>query len=268
MLAGCAAQSGSGGNAALADHSDLKTDAGTTSSKADGRFVALVIGNQHYRRVPVLRNTQADARLIASVLQRAGFGLVYDKVFVDLNRTELELAFRALAREARSCDGAVVYYAGHGVQVGGRNYLVPVDIQSARFGSLDADMFRIDVGLQMLSAADPRFGLALFDACRENPFVAENIGGIERGLAQLRPPQRIAVGFSSQPGAAALDGAGVNGPYAQALSQNFSTSPTIESLLARASLAVWRSTGGQERPWSAIATDLRGVTLRRAEVSI
>jgi uncharacterized caspase-like protein len=229
--------------------------------------VALVIANQHYRHVPALRNTQADARLMASVLQRAGFDLVYDKVFVDLNRPELELAFRALARQAAGCDGAAVYYAGHGVQVGGRNYLVPVDIQAVRFGSLDADMFRIDLGLQMLSAAEPRFGLALFDACRENPFVAENIGGIERGLAQVRPPPRIAVGFSSQPGAAALDGTGVNGPYAQAIAQNFTASPTIESLLTRSALEVWRSTGGQERPWSAIAPDLRGVTLRKPEVA-
>jgi uncharacterized caspase-like protein len=146
-----------------------------------GRRVALVIGNGAYQDAPALANPPNDARAVAVSLRRLGFDVMEG---IDLNRSGMEDALLAFAREAEAADDALVFYAGHGIQVDGRNYLLPIDV---RLNDV-RDLRRYLTADQVISdaAGAQRFALVILDACRDNPFV--------RSLAQRRGRQAVAVG--------------------------------------------------------------------------
>jgi protein-disulfide isomerase len=191
--------------------------------------VALVIGNGAYENVAHLTNPANDAKLVADSLKRDGFGVTLAD---DLDRDSLAKALRNFRRAADSADWAVVYYAGHGMEVGGTNYLIPVDAK------LETDR---DVGLeavpldQVTSAIEGAraFRLVILDACRDNPFVAtikrSGTGGrdVARGLGRVEPAEATLVAFSARDGSIASDGDGADSPYALALAKHL-TEPGIE----------------------------------------
>jgi uncharacterized caspase-like protein len=186
---------------------------------ADKR-VALVIGNSSYRNVAKLSNPVNDSTAVAAMLKSAGF----DKVESKLNLTvgELRKALRDFGNTSRDADVAVVYYAGHGLELDGTNYLIPVD------ATLETDTDVLDETLSLdrvLVAVEPakQLRLIILDACRDNPF-AKNMKrtmasrAIGRGLAKVEPSSpNTVIAFAAKAGSTASDGTGKNSPFAMAL---------------------------------------------------
>jgi len=195
-----------------------------TPSLAPDRRVALVIGNSAYRNVPTLANPQRDALAVAESLRTTGFQTV--TMQADLGREALINALRDFAQVANNADWAVVYYAGHGIEVGGVNYLVPID---AKLGS-DRDVGFEAVALDQVINAAERAGklrLIVLDACRDNPFANQmkrslNVAtrSVSRGLAQVEPDAGTLVVYAAKHGETALDGDGGNSPFASAFIRN------------------------------------------------
>jgi tetratricopeptide (TPR) repeat protein len=194
-----------------------------------GRRIALVIGNSAYQGVPALANPRRDAAAVASALRSVGFQAV--RLEGDLAREKLVDTLRGFAREAASADWAVVYFAGHGLEVGGTNYLVPVD---ARLES-DRDVQYEAVALEQVVGAVEgarKLRLVILDACRDNPFVSRMkrtvaSRSIGRGLARVEPEGGTLVAYAAKGGEIALDGAGSNSPFVGALLKHLPT-PGLE----------------------------------------
>src|SRR6266508_1048064 len=192
--------------------------------------VALVLGNSNYQNVAPLANPVNDSAKIASTLKDAGFDVVDSRR--DLPAAETRRALRDFADRARDADIAVVYYAGHGIEVDGGNYLIPVDARLER----DTDIY--DEGLSLdriLIAIEPakKLRLVILDACRDNPFartmkrtVASR--AIGQGLAKVEPTSpNVLIAYSAKAGSTAADGDGKNSPFTAALSHHL-TKPGLD----------------------------------------
>jgi len=188
-------------------------------AQADKR-VALVIGISNYQQVPRLANPLRDAEAIGGLFKKAGFDVVDERR--DLGIGEMRRAVREFSEKAKDADIAVVYYAGHGIEVDGTNYLVPADAKLSSDFDVEDETVSLD---RLLRALDPvrRLRLVILDACRENPFsntMKKNVASrsIGRGLARIEPPtSNTLVAFATKAGAVADDGAGQNSQYASAL---------------------------------------------------
>src|SRR6202022_3944136 len=198
-----------------------------------GRRVALVIGNGAYAHVRALPNPPNDARSIAKSLRDIGFAVSEG---VDLDRAAMQKMTRDFLREAVRAQIALVYYAGHGVQIDGRNYLVPVDAQLQPGGKITDGMIDMDTILAGLDD-QVRTNILMFDACRNNPLeqpVASTAPnpGLEAGSG-LAAPGALGAGstlgagtliaFATAPGKVALDGQGDNSPFSAAVSRHVGT---------------------------------------------
>src|SRR3954463_9639261 len=182
--------------------------------------VALVLGNSAYQNVAPLANPANDAAKIAATLKDAGFDVVDSRH--DLPAAETRRALRDFADRARDADIAAVYYAGHGIEVDGANYLIPVDAKLER----DTDVYDEALSLErVLVAIEPakKLRLVILDACRDNPFarsmkrtIASRAVG--RGLAKVEPTSpNTLIAFASKAGSTASDGDSKNSPFAAAL---------------------------------------------------
>ncbi len=195
------------------------------------RRIALIIGNSAYRNVPPLPNPVRDATSVAEVLRRTGFSIV--TLQTDLPKEKLVDALRNFAQLADTADWALVYYAGHGIEMGGSNYLIPVDARLATDRDVSFEAVPLD---QVLSAVEgaKKLKLVVLDACRDNPFASQmrrtlNTASrsIGRGLASIEPEAGTLVVYAAKHGETALDGDGANSPFASALIKNIQT-PGLE----------------------------------------
>ena len=215
--------------------------------------VALVLGNSNYRNVAPLANPVNDSARIASTLKDAGFDVVDSRR--DLPAAETRRALRDFADRARDADIAVVYYAGHGIEVDGANYLIPVDARLER----DTDIY--DEGLSLdriLIAIEPakKLRLVILDACRDNPFsrtmkrtVASR--AIGQGLAKVEPTSpNVLIAYSAKAGSTAADGDGKNSPFTSALSHHL-TKPGLDVRRAFGFVRdeVLKTTGNKQEPF-------------------
>ncbi len=184
--------------------------------------VALVIGNSAYKSAPELPNPRRDAQLIADALKN----LRFDKVVLanDLSREAMIATLRNFASDADKADWAVIYYAGHGIEAGGINYMIPIDAKLVTDRDVQYEAVPLD---QVMSATEgsKKLRLVLLDACRNNPF-ANRIKrtmasrAIGRGLAQVEPDVGTLVVFAAKDGQVALDGDGQHSPFAEAVAKN------------------------------------------------
>jgi hypothetical protein len=182
--------------------------------------VALVVGNSHYDNAPLLPNPANDAAAIAATLNGAGFDIVESKL--DLGSVEMRRALREFADQARDADVAVVYYAGHGIEMDGTDYLIPTDAKLERDTDIYDEAYSLD---RILLAIEParQLRLVIVDACRNNPFadtMRRTVGSrsVSRGLARVEPATtNTLVAFAAKAGLTALDGNSRNSPYAAAL---------------------------------------------------
>jgi uncharacterized caspase-like protein len=215
--------------------------------------VALVIGNSAYQNVVPLANPINDAAVIAATLKNAGFDVVDSRH--DLPAAETRHALRDFADRASDADIAVVYYAGHGIEVDGANYLIPVDAKLGR----DTDVYDEALSLdRILIAIEPakKLRLVILDACRDNPFtktmkrtVASR--AIGQGLAKVEPTSpNVLIAYSAKAGSTAADGDGKNSPFSLALSKHLTT-PGLDVRRAFGYVRddVLRSTGNRQEPF-------------------
>jgi tetratricopeptide (TPR) repeat protein len=232
-----------------------------------GRRVALVIGNSTYKNVPTLSNPRKDAEAIAASLRNVGFDQV--TLANDATREKLIDRLRAFADEAETADWAMVYYAGHGMEVGGVNYLVPTDARLAADRDIQFEAVPLD---QVLAAVDTakKLKLVVLDACRDNPFsprkteapevaaAPASTGGakitsrsIGRGLAEVKTTGGTLVVFAAKNGQVALDGDGDNSPFAVAMLQRVAT-PGVEinKLFRLVRDDVMEATAGRQEPYT------------------
>jgi uncharacterized caspase-like protein len=219
---------------------------------ADKR-VALVLGNSAYQNVAPLANPVNDSGKIASTLKDAGFDIVDSRR--DLSAAETRRALRDFADRARDADIAVVYYAGHGIEVDGANYLIPVDARLERDTDIYDEAFSLD---RILIAIEPakKLRLVILDACRDNPFartmkrtVASR--AIGQGLAKVEPTSpNVLIAYSAKAGSTAADGDGKNSPFTSALS-NHLTKPGLDVRRAFGFVRdeVLKTTGNRQEPF-------------------
>ena len=173
-----------------------------SAGSAFGARLALVIGNDQYTDIPALKNARADARAMADALKTAGFEVT---LAIDLNRSAMNTAVRRFKNRISGGDEIVFFYAGHGVQLGGANYLLPVDLRSEEEEQIKDDSLQLQRVLDDIADQKARFALAIVDACRDNPFRGKgrNIGG--RGLAPTGAATGQMIVFSAGAGQQALD---------------------------------------------------------------
>jgi uncharacterized caspase-like protein len=215
--------------------------------------VALIIGNSAYQRVPVLANPENDADAMSILFKRMGFNTV--QLQKDLGINDMRRVIRDFSDAAREADVAVIYYAGHGIEVGGLNYLIPVDAALRRDIDVEDESVSLDRLLQVMEPAR-QLRLVILDACRENPFatsmkrtmVSRSIG---RGLARVEPTtSNTLIAFAAKAGSTAADGAGTDSPFTSALLKHLET-PGLDVRLAfgRVRDEVLKSTTGGQEPF-------------------
>ena len=210
--------------------------------------VALVIGNSDYQSVPPLPNPDNDAQSMAQFLNSAGFEVI---AATDLSQNDMIRVvqdFSAKVAERGPNTVAMVYYAGHGVQLAGENYLIPVDARISTPSDLASNAVRLVDVMATLQAIPSRLRIVVLDACRNNPF--PNIDDAGRGLAIVDAPAGSIVGYSTAPGAEALDGSDGHSPYTSAfLRLARQPNQPIETLFKRIRLEVNNATDGVQTPW-------------------
>jgi hypothetical protein len=212
--------------------------------------VALVVGNSNYQNVPRLDNPANDARLIADTLRSLGFTLVGGGAQIDLDKSGLDNAVRSFGRELQGADVGLLYYAGHGLQVHGENYLVPVNANPVREADLDFELEGVSLVLRQMEGAGTRLNIVILDACRNNPFGGRGLRAIETGLAQMRAPEGTLISFATQPGNVAQDGSDGHSPFTRALARTLGKPGLgIFDALNEVGLAVEAATGGEQQPW-------------------
>lgn len=153
-------------------------------------------------------------------------------------------------REILGADVALFYYAGHGVQVRGTNYLVPVNANPMREADVDFQMLDVSLVLRQMEGSGTRLNIVILDACRNNPFGGRNLRMIQRGLAQMQAPEGTMISYATQPGNVALDGTDGHSPYTRALAEAV-RKPELDifSTFNEVGLTVKRLTGGEQQPW-------------------
>ena len=233
---------------------------GTQSAFAENRL-ALVIGQSAYRSVPALPNPANDARAVTQLLTDSGFEV---STASDLSQGQMREAVSDFAGKvaAKGADTvALVFYAGHGLQIDGENFLVPVDIDPKREADIPIQAVRLNDILNTLTSVPSKMRILMLDACRNNPFpdLKTAGGGLAIVDAKVGAPGTF-LSFSTSPGAVAEDGSGSNSPYTNALlaagkEQNI----PIEETFKRVRLAVNKVTDGRQTPWdsSSLTEDFR-----------
>ena len=212
--------------------------------------IALVVGNSAYQNVTRLDNPRNDAALMADTLTGLGFTLIGGRAQLDLDKSAMDNAVQNFGRQVQGADVALFYYAGHGVQVAGSNYLVPVTANPTREADVDFQMVDVNLVLRQMQGSGTRLNMVILDACRNNPFGARGLRASDGGLAQMRAPEGTLISYATQPGNVAQDGSDGNSPYTKALASTIKQSGLdIFQTFNRVGLAVKRDTGGAQQPW-------------------
>jgi tetratricopeptide (TPR) repeat protein len=216
------------------------------------RRVALVIGNGAYQNVHPLANPPRDARLVADALRAVGFQEV--TLANDLTRDKFFDTLHAFALAAEKADWAVVYYAGHGLEIGGVNYMVPVDAKLAVDKDAETEAVALEQVIAAVGAAR-KLHLVMLDACRDNPFAPAMqrtiaLKLVDKGLSNIEPGAGFMVVYAAKHGETALDGKGIDSPFAIAVARDVKE-PHIEvrKLFDIVRDDVWNSTKHEQQPF-------------------
>jgi hypothetical protein len=226
---------------------------GASTAYAAGR-VALVIGVGEYTHVTPLANPTKDAALIAQTLRQVGFDVTEVTQANQENQAGLTTAIQAFKAKADNAEAAIIYYAGHGVELDGKNYLLPVEVEATTADELKHHAIPNLDAMTSVSGAS-RVRLVILDACRDNPFATRSLGmGATRGLSrESRLPNNVTVLMATQPGERASDGTGANSPFATALASAIATKGLVVPLLPSRLANTMKSAGIAQNP------DMQGI---------
>jgi uncharacterized caspase-like protein len=213
---------------------------------------ALVVGNGAYQDAP-LKNPANDARDMAAKLRELGFQVIER---LDADRQTLRLALREFEQQLRQRRGVgLFYYAGHGVQLKGQNYLIPIGADIRQEFEVPDEGVDADIVLRAMESAGNELNIVILDACRNNPFTRGFGGG--RGLARMEGPAGTFIAYATAPGAVSQDGASRNSPYTRHLLAAMSMPGlSLEQVFKQVLVAVEQESGGGQIPW--VASSLRG----------
>ncbi|MGE0213243.1 MAG: caspase family protein [Parvibaculaceae bacterium] len=221
--------------------------------------IALIVGNGSYAHVSSLANPVNDAKGVARVLEGLGFSVTLK---VDVTQADLKSAIAGFTDAvAASGDGtlALFYYAGHGMQVAGANYLIPVDADIRTDRDVLLKAVPASDLLQTLQLAGSSINVIILDACRDNPFKSAS-RSIARGLARVEAPTGSLVAYATAPGQTAADGQGLNSPYSAALMKALvKRGQTLEQIFKTVRVEVLAATAGRQTPWeeSSLTRDIK-----------
>jgi hypothetical protein len=206
---------------------------------------ALVIGNGNYS-FSKLANPTNDASDIANALRGAGFEV---NLKTDANQATMKDAIRSFGSSLETKGGVgLLFYAGHGLQAHGENYLLPIGERPTSEDALKANGVTAAEAVDAMSAAKNSLNIVILDACRDNPLT--DVSGAAKGLSRIDSSSSLFVSFSTSPGAVALDGDGRNSPYSKNLKSALDTSNlTLEDTFKRTLKGVYQETRGQQQPW-------------------
>jgi hypothetical protein len=222
-------------------------------AEAQVKRVALVVGNSAYVNAGTLANPKNDAADVSASLTKHGFQVLEG---FDLNKVAFERKIREFASALADAEAGVFFYAGHGLQVGGKNYLVPVDAELTTAEALEFEMVQLDL-VQRIMERKTTTNILFLDACRNNP-LARNLERamgtrsveIGRGLAPMESGVGTLISFSTQPGNVALDGTGRNSPFAGSLATHITqSSESLSDLLIAVRNDVRKETSNKQVPW-------------------
>lgn len=214
---------------------------------ASGEYrIALVMGNSAYADMP-LKNPVNDARAMARALRDVGFDVIHVE---NQNQVGMKKAIREFGFKLRQNRGVgLFYYAGHGMQVKGTNYLLPVGSTIASEADVEDGAVNADFVMGQMEDAGNAMNVVILDACRNNPF-ARSVRSADKGLAQANAPTGTLIAYATAPGSVASDGTGTNGLYTQELLKNIRTpGRSIEEVFKNVRISVRQQTNGAQTPW-------------------
>lgn len=221
--------------------------AGDAEAQAPKR-VALVIGNSAYKEGGALKNPVNDARAMAGALKQLGFHVIARE---NATKQQMERAVGEFGDQLNVGSVALFYFAGHGMQVNGRNFLVPVDATITSESRARLEALDVDLVLDQMAASNSDVNLLVLDACRNNPF-ERRFRSRAGGLAQINAPKGTLIAYATAPGMVAADGDGVNGIYTAKLLDAIKTAGLpIEDVFKRVRVDVSRETNDAQTPWEA-----------------
>jgi invasion protein IalB len=238
---------------AFASLASLITLVGLPAEALAAKRVALIVGNSAYKYAGELPNPKNDATDISVVFKRLGFEVVEG---IDLDKAAFDRKVRDFATVLQGAEVGVFFYAGHGMQVGGQNYLVPVDAELSSAAALDFEMVRLDL-VHRTMEREAQTNIIFLDACRNNPLernlrraMGTRSAEIGRGLAAVESGIGSLISFSTQPGNVASDGTGRNSPFATALIRHLAApSDDLSAILISVRNDVMQATQRQQVPW-------------------
>lgn len=210
--------------------------------------LALVIGNSRYEYASPLRNPENDIKLVSESLTQTGFKVT---LLDNVRREGMDAALKQFIEQAKKLDHptVVIYYAGHGTQIDGDNYLLPIDAKVDTSKSLSDSSISLGKIVDNLSTVSANLQLLVIDACRDDPFRAKG-RGISRGLARVGETKGRLIAFSTSPGSLAQDGSSGTSPYASALAETMLVPGlSLEDTFKRTRQLVQERTHGQQEPW-------------------
>ena len=221
------------------------------------RRTALIIGNGAYAGSAPLKNPANDARDVAAALSQLGFEVVNRQKMVDLTQKEMLSAVRAFGQRIRGGGVGLFFYAGHGMQVGGSNYLIPIDAKINNEGDVKYQSIDVSDVLIEMENANNGVNIIILDACRNNPFAARGFRSATNGLAQMNAPSGTLIAYATAPGSVASDGGdGRNGLYTRELIRALKTPGLpIEEVFKHVRVSVRDKTGRAQIPWESTSLD-------------
>jgi hypothetical protein len=219
------------------------------SANANGaKRIALVIGNGAYTKAPPLKNPPNDARDMAATLRTLGFDVTSG---INTNQRDMKRLIREFGQKLKTGGSGLFYYAGHGVQSKGRNYLVPVDADIQSEAEVEDSGVDASLVLNYMDDAQNGLNIVILDACRNNPF-ARSFRSASEGLAQVDAPTGTLIAYATAPGRVASDGTGQNGLYtSELLKQMRVPGLSATEMFMRVRAEVMKQTGNKQVPWEA-----------------
>ncbi|MGD1960222.1 MAG: caspase domain-containing protein [Fulvivirga sp.] len=226
-----------------------------TSEGAYTKKIALLIGNSNYKNGGSLKNPVNDARAMGAELRNLGFDVM---THFDLSQSAMKKAIDEFGQKLRSYEVGLFYYAGHGIQAKGRNYMIPVEADLKNEQQVEYDCIAADRVLAFMDYAESKVNIVVLDACRNNPFERSwRRAANGNGLAFMNAPTGSLIAYATSPGTTASDGEGSNGLYTSALLKYMKTPGlTIEQMFKRVRSEVEERSGKTQVPWE--STSLKG----------